>query len=245
MRLLLCLLAAFLAAAQDAPYVGEPGWRPLISSGSTAGWRTQVTSPMPWRAVRAVTYDSAANPKILGASEATGDRLFNAPAGKVANLVSESKFGDVELYLEFLIPQGSNSGIYLQGLYEVQVFDNWGAPGPTKTSDNGAIYHRWIDAKPVGGSAPKVNASLPPGTWQSFHIKFRAPRFDAAGKKTQNARFLEVFHNNVLVQKNIEVEGGTRSHMPIPEAALNPLMLQGDHGPVAYRNIFVKQVQFP
>ena len=85
---------------------------------------------------------------------------------------------------------------------------------------------------------PKVNANLPAGVWQSYHIWFRAPRFDAAGKKTENARFLRVIQNNQWIQENVEVLGPTRAHMEIPEAPLNPLMVQGDHGPVAFRNIY-------
>jgi hypothetical protein len=157
-------------------------------------------------------------------------------------LATTEKFGDVELYLEFLVPKGSNSGVYLQGLYEVQVFDSYGKAS-VDTTDGGAIYHRWIDNKPVGGSAPKVNASRPPGQWQSYHVWFRAPRFDASGKKTQNARFEKVLYNGVLVQENYSVEGGTRSHMNLAEAAMNPLMLQGDHGPVAYRNIYIRPLR--
>jgi hypothetical protein len=83
-----------------------------------------------------------------------------------------------------------------------------------------------------------VNASRPPGHWQSYQIWFRAPRFDASGKKIENAKFIRVLFNGILVQENVEVDGGTRAHMEIPEAATNPLMLQGDHGPVAYRNIY-------
>jgi hypothetical protein len=107
-----------------------------------------------------------------------------------------------------------------------------------KTSDGGAIYHRWIDNKGVGGSAPSRNASRRPGEWQSYQIWFRAPRFDASGHKTENARFIRVLYNGLTVQNNVEVEGGTRAHMNIPEAPTNPLMLQGDHGPVAYKNIY-------
>jgi hypothetical protein len=110
--------------------------------------------------------------------------------------------------------------------------------GPAKTGDNGGIYHRWINNQPVGGSPPRVNASRAPGEWQSFHIWFRAPRFDGAGKKIENARFVRVLHNGKLVHENVEVDGPTRAHMAIPEAAANPVMLQGDHGPVAYRNLY-------
>jgi hypothetical protein len=142
-----------------------------------------------------------------------------------------------------MVSKGSNSGVYLHGLYEIQIFDSYGSTMAMKTSDGGAIYHRWINEQGVGGSAPKVNASRRPGEWQSYQVWFRGPRFDGSGKKTQNANFLRVLFNGEVVQVNVEVEGGTRSHMTIPEAAMNPLMLQGDHGPVAFRNIYVRPLR--
>jgi hypothetical protein len=69
------------------------------------------------------------------------------------------------------------------------------------------------------------------------------PRFDTSGKKTENARLIRVLHNGIAVQKNVEVDGPTRAHMDLPEAPLNPLMLQGDHGPVAYRNIYIRPLR--
>jgi hypothetical protein len=88
-----------------------------------------------------------------------------------------------------MLAKGSNSGVYLQGLYELQIFDSWGSTGPMETSDGGAIYHRWIGEQGVGGSPPLVNASRRPGEWQSYQAWFRAPRFDAAGKRIEPARF--------------------------------------------------------
>jgi hypothetical protein len=111
------------------------------------------------------------------------------------------------------------------------------------THANGAIYQRWIEGKGVGGTAPLVNASTAPGRWQSLDISFRAPRFDAAGKKTENARFLRVTLNGTLIHENVEAEGPTRASMKLSEAAGNPLMLQGDHGPVAFRNIRVRELR--
>jgi hypothetical protein len=143
------------------------------------------------------------------------------------------------LYLEFLIPAKSNSGVYLHGLYEVQVYDSYGVEHPAYI-DCGAIYERWINEKGVGGWPPMVNASRPPGEWQSFHIWFQGPRFDANGKKVANATFLRVLHNGSLVHEKTEIDGPTRSGLEIPEAIENPLMLQGDHGPVAYRNIYIR-----
>jgi len=88
-----------------------------------------------------------------------------------------------------------------------------------------------------------VNASKAPGQWQSFHVWFRAPRFDAGGKKIENARFIKVIHNGVVVHENYEVGGRTRAHMEKPEAATGPLMIQGDHGPVAFRTIRIRPLE--
>ena len=230
------LVASALHAQDAAPYKKGRGWRNLTGSGLN-GWVDEKGKAHEWMAVGEVK----ASAKVLQPS-GSGNILLNGPKGRTGNFVTADKFGDVELYVEFMVPQGSNSGVYLQGLYEIQVFDSYGVAKPA-TTDCGAIYHRWIDEKPVGGSAPKVNASKAPGEWQSFQAWFQAPKFDAAGKKTRNARFVRVLHNGTLVQENVEVEGGTRAHMDIPEAALNPLMIQGDHGPVACRNMWIRPLQ--
>lgn len=226
----------------DPPFRLEAGWVPLLNGKDLTGWKTYGSLPNTWMATRGVRWEPKSAPEKLFAFPTGGDRILNGDTGKTANLFTEKKFGDVELYLEYMVSKGSNSGVYLQGLYEVQVFDSFGK-AEVKYADAGGIYHRWIDNKGVGGSAPRVNASRRPGEWQSFQIWFRAPRFDAAGRKVENARFLRVLHNGLLVQENVEVEGGTRSHMPIEEAPLNPLMLQGDHGPVAYRNIYIRPLR--
>ena len=82
--------------------------------------------------------------------------------------------------------------------------------------------------------------SRPPGKWQSYEIIFQAPRFDARGLKVANARFLQVIWNGETVHQNVEVEGPTRAAMLGQETATAPLMLQGDHGPVAYRNVLIE-----
>lgn len=82
-----------------------------------------------------------------------------------------------------------------------------------------------------------MNASLAPGKWQNYLIQLSAPRFDNSGCKTENARFLMVVYNSKRLQESAECDGGTHSHMLVPEAPNNPLMLQGDHGPVEFRNI--------
>lgn len=221
----------------DAPYLQEDGWTPLLNGRDTSGWVAQDNKPNEWFTTQYVRWERLLGPTRLAGKPAPSGVMLNGPTGRTCNLVTSAKHGDVELYLEFMIARGSNSGVYLHGLYEIQIFDSNGSTEEMKTSDGGAIYHRWIENKGVGGSAPKVNASRRPGEWQSYYAWFRAPRFDASGRKTENACFLRVLYNGTLVQQNVECDGPTRAHMSIPEAPENPLMLQGDHGPVAFRNI--------
>ena len=229
----------------DAPYLLEDGWKPLLTGVDLMGWRGDSQAKNEWLTTTGVMWDRLLGPTRLRAvpSPIAGGSMLNGPTGRTVNIVSDAKHGDVELYLEFMVAKGSNSGVYLQGLYEVQVFDSWGADKPITSSDCGGIYHRWINEKGVGGSAPSVNMARRPGEWQSFYILFRAPRFDANGRKTENARFIRVVHNGITVQRDVEVDGPTRSAMNHTEAAQNPLMLQGDHGPVAYKNIYIRPLR--
>lgn len=163
-----------------------------------------------------------------------------------AHLFSTFEHGDIELDIEFMIPKGSNSGIYFQSRYEIQLLDSWGRTKLT-SEDCGGIYQRWDDTKAEGekgyeGHPPSENASKAPGLWQHLYIKFRAPRFDSHGEKIENARFEEVIHNGVKIHENVEVTGATRAAVGENqlEVAQAPLMFQGDHGPVAFRNIKYK-----
>lgn len=170
--------------------------------------------------------------------------LYNGPKGKTVNLLSAAEHADVIAHIEFMVPKGSNSGVYFQGRYEVQVLDSWGVEKPAY-SDCGGIYQRWGPQGGYEGHPPRVNASRAPGEWQSFDIVFRAPRFDENGKKIENARFVKVVHNGVVVHENVEVTGPTRAAHFEDEKPTGPLMLQGDHGPVAYRNIRLQLVKLP
>jgi hypothetical protein len=227
----------------DPPYLLEDGWRELLNGRDLSGWHPRDGRPSAWFTTRGVRWERLLSPTRLRGIPEPGDRILNGPNGRTANLATDQKFGDVELYLEFMVAKGSNSGVYLHGLYEIQIFDSWGSAEPMKSSDCGGVYHRWVNNQGVGGSAPSRNASRRPGQWQSYQIWFRGPRFDAIGKKTENARFIRVLHNGLCVQNDVELEAPTRAHMKIPEAPGNPLMLQGDHGPVAYRNIYIRPLR--
>lgn len=157
---------------------------------------------------------------------------------KKDNIVSILEHGDIELELDVMLPKGSNSGLYLQGRYELQLFDSWGVKNP-KFSDMGGIYRNWENApdKIYMGKAPLANAAKAPGLWQHLRISFRAPRFDAAGNKIENARFVSVVLNGVVIHENVEVPKPTGGPIENNEKPTGPLFIQGDHGPVALRNI--------
>jgi type 1 glutamine amidotransferase len=191
-----------------------------------------------WRVIGDVGLDPASERKL--AVKAGKGIIDNG--GRTKNLLSKAEFGDIEAHIEFMVSKGSNSGVYFQGRYEIQVLDSWGVK-KLKHGDCGGIYQRW-GKNPSGkmgyeGVPPRVNASRKPGQWQTFDVIFRAARFDKDGKKTENAKFIKVVHNGIVVHENRSVTGPTRASTFNDEKALGPLMLQGDHGPVAYRNIWI------
>jgi len=208
--------------------------------GSDLGsWRAETGD---WLIAGEAKMDPADSKRIATAPGA--GVLVNGPTGRTRNLLSKLEHGDVEAHVEFMVPEGSNSGVYFQGRYEIQILDSWGVE-EVKHGDCGGIYQRWDSKRsPQGfeGHAPRVNASRKPGEWQSFDVVFRAARFDAEGKKTSNARFVKVVHNGVVVHEDVELTGPTRAATFSDEKPTGPLMLQGDHGPVAYRNIRIRKL---
>jgi hypothetical protein len=212
------LLAAVLAVQAVEPFNGK----------DLSGWKTKgPAEKSKWKVGKAALDPAAANKLVV----ADGNELVNTAGGGV-DLYTEAKFGDAVIEVELMVPKGSNSGVYVMGEYEVQVLDSFGKE-KMGTGDIGALY---------GAAPPKVNASKAPGEWQKFVIEFRAPKFDADGKKTAHAKFLKVELNGQVIQENVEMKGPTPSGVAGKEAAEGPLMLQGDHGPVAYRNIRITPV---
>jgi hypothetical protein len=199
-----------------------------------------------WKPIRPGGYVLAAevamdekNPRMLVGKD-TGN-VFVTMKG-CPDLITKEKFGDVEVQAEFLIPKGSNSGIKLNGQYEIQIRDTAGAKELTGDS-LGGIYpkaelgppYRYLDK----GVAPKVNAAKPAGEWQSLHIIFRAPRFEGE-KKVANAKFVKVVLNGQLIHENQEVDAPTGAAYKDKESATGPLLLQTDHGGVAFRNVKIR-----
>jgi hypothetical protein len=112
------------------------------------------------------------------------------------------------------------------GEYEIQILDSFGKEkvGP---SDMGGLY---------GAAAPKVNACKKPGEWQKYVIDFRAPRFKE-GKKVSKAKFIKITLNDKVIHENVEMNSQTPGGLTGKEVPTGPLMFQGNHGPVAFRNI--------
>lgn len=159
------------------------------------------------------------------------------------SLVSADNFGDVQLHIEWAAPakvegesqERGNSGVFFGGgRYEVQVLDSYNNV-TYPDGQAGAIY---------GQYPPLVNASRPPGEWQTYDIVFRGPRFEPNGKLIRPAR-ITVLHNNILVQDNVELTGPTAHQRRPPyqaHAPELPISLQDHSNPVRYRNIWVRKL---
>jgi hypothetical protein len=203
-------------AADDKPI--EP-----INGIDLSGWKTKgEASKSHWTLGKASLKPS--DPAQLEVAPG-GKELINSAGGGV-DIYTEQRFGGVHIELEVMVPKGANSGIYLMGEYEVQVFDSFGKEPPTQ-QDMGAIY---------SASAPKVNAAKQPGEWQKYEIDFTAPKFEG-DNRTSTAKFVKVVLNGQTIQENVELKGPTPGGLTGKEVPTGPLMLQGDHGAVAYRAI--------
>jgi hypothetical protein len=154
----------------------------------------------------------------------------------LADCESKEKLGDHKLHLEFRTPFKStargqargNSGVYIQGRYELQVLDSFGLAG--ENNECGGIYSI---------SKPKVNACFPPLTWQTYDIDFTAAKYDSDGKKIENAR-TTIRQNGILIHDDLELPNhtpGKHAEADSPQS----LYLQGHGNPVVYRNIWVVQ----
>jgi len=169
------------------------------------------------------------------------DGYMEVAAG-TGDIVTAEPFGDCQLHIEWATPsivkgegqERGNSGVFLMSHYEIQVLDSY----DNKTyfhGQAGSVYKQY---------APLVNASRPPGQWQSYDIIFRAPRFDEQGKPIELAS-VTVLHNGALIQNNVAIFGNTYNDRPAVYTAHSPqepLRLQ-DHGnPVRYRNIWIRRL---
>lgn len=178
-------------------------------------------------------------------SKKGGGILLSSPQKSAGQpLVTNMEHGDVELILDYMVSEKSSANIYFQGRYGLQISDSWANQAPNFRAA-GAIDQRWDDSRAEGrkgfqGHAPLLSVSRAPGLWQSLRVNFRAPRFDAQGNKTENAKFVSVYLNDVLVQNNIELTGPTQEALDNDEAATGPLVFNSNNGVLAIRNVLYK-----
>lgn len=145
------------------------------------------------------------------------------------DLVSEEKFEDFELHIEVNVPPGGNSGVYLQGRYEVQIHDSAGMQQLTN-SMMGAIYSK---------VAPRINAAKPAGEWQTLDIHFQQAVRDKDGKVVMKP-LVTIILNDEIICDRAEIDGVTGGALDNEEGTPGPIMLQGDHTAVQYRNILIR-----
>ncbi len=215
------------------------GWNVLSDSLGSENWRGKTGA---WY----IAGDAKLNPENerLLVGEPGEGVIVNGP-GRTTNITTKAEFGDVAFHCEFMVPRGSNAGVKFESVYEIQIYDSYGVETP-KASDCGGIYPRaellpryhHIDE----GFPPLSNASRPPGTWQTLDIVFRAPKFDESGKKVENARMEKVELNGQLVQDNVEMATPTGNNWTRKEEPQGPILLQADHGPVAFRDVRVRRL---
>src|SRR5437764_1162336 len=207
-----------------------PGLRPppsdatvLFDGASLTAWRsaTDVNQPARWK---------------------VSDGWMEVVPG-TGNIATVEGFGDVQLHVEWVAPLAvegdgqdrGNSGVFLMSTYEIQVLDSYENP----TYADGAV------AAIYGQCPPIVNASRPPGEWQTCDVIFHRPRFDRSGDVIQKARMTILF-NGILVQDNVELTGPTahKDRPPYkPHADRLPLILQDHHDLVRFRNIWVRELE--
>jgi hypothetical protein len=188
---------AVLVTAVKAAEPDKEGWIPLFSGKDLSGWRLR--------------HEGGRN----GWSVQDG-MLVNTPPS--TDIVSEQKFRDFELQYEYMIPAGSNSGVYLRGRYEIQIDDAYGKdPG---SHQNGAIY---------GVVTPRSNASKPAGEWQKVEAKIVGDRATVVLNGTK-----------IIENAPIRVTGGALDDK-VDEPG--PIMVQGDHGKVTFRSIRIRPIK--
>jgi hypothetical protein len=199
----------------DAVSVPPPKYAiPLLNGVSLDGWVSRNGGPAKWK---------------------LGNGYVEVVPG-TGDIYTKERFTDFQLHVEFWLPlmaeaQGqarANSGVYLQGLYEIQVLDSYGLV--SKKDDCGAIYEI---------AAPLRNACKKPERWQTYDAAFRAPRFDESGNLKEKG-LVTVFQNDILIHHAQEIAGkGTRASMSRDPKIPGPILLQ-DHGnSVRYRNVWI------
>ncbi len=246
-------------APADQTFPAKLGWKALFNGKDLDGWEFRnprakkvwvVCDGCPARSGQSVAPLASRRGGLARSVLLCGDD------GWGSDFMTREHFNDYQLHIEFTVPKGSNSGVYNRGLFEIQVFDSYGAP-KLSWHDCGALYER---------AYPGENLAKPPGEWQSYDITMKGKKlsliwngkpvyqdYDVRYGETDREAFERLNQENAGRPPELRVklrdengryvgyfgEGGTRSGLDGPDRP-GPILLQGDHGPVAYRNIMIK-----
>ncbi len=242
-------------------FPSSEGWKPLFNGKDLSGWKFRNPSAAKvWKVCDDVRLDPSDPSRLApiargGPPEAA---LLCGDDGRGSDIMTDESFADYELHIEFTVPKGSNSGVYNRGLFEIQVFDSYAKP-KLSFHDCGALYER---------AFPRENLSKPPGQWQTYDITMHGKKLslvwngktvykdhDVRYGETDRDAFVRLNQENATKPEALRVklreengryvgdfgEGGTRASLDGPDRP-GPILLQGDHGPVAYRNILIRKL---
>jgi hypothetical protein len=240
----------------------EDGWKPLFNGRDLSGWTFRNPGAKKvWVVCDDVRLDDKNPARLVAIGGGGTDRavLLCGDDGRGSDIMTAESFNDYQLHIEFTVPKGSNSGVYNRGLFELQVFDSYGKP-KLGFHDCGALYER---------AYPRENRSKPPGEWQTYDITMKGKKltllwngtkvfddYDVRYGETDREAFARLNQENAGKPDDLHVklreengryvgyfgEGGTRASLDGPDRP-GPILLQGDHGPVAYRRVFIRPIE--
>jgi len=246
-------------AAPPPQFRVEDGWKPLFNGHDLSGWKFRnPDAKKVWVVCDLVRLDEKDRARLVPVGQGgTPDAILLCGGdGRGSDIMTTDSFGDYQLHIEFTVPVGSNSGVYNRGLYEIQVFDSFGKP-KLSFHDCGSLYER---------AYPRENLSKPPGQWQTYDITLKGKRItlvwngklvfenhDVRYGETDREAYERLNQENANKPAALRVklreengkyvgyfgDGGTRAGLDGPDRP-GPILLQGDHGPVAYRRIFIR-----
>ncbi|MGB3780714.1 MAG: family 16 glycoside hydrolase [Tunicatimonas sp.] len=225
--LLITVFACHSPSEENSSYL-TTGELPAQSFDFSETANSQSAEAANWRTAGGA-YADRQRPGHLEPTDGQGV-LVNLPDDqRQSDLITSWEHEDLDLSLDFMLPKGAHSRLFLQGRYAVELVDSWGKDSVVADGCGG-----------IAQQAPRLNACRAPGLWQHLGIKFRAPRFDENGQKTTNAQFTEVTLNGSVIHQDVAVD------VPSPDAPFGdekgqgPLVISGSGNPLALKNINYK-----
>lgn len=209
----------------------------FVSPFSAANLLDEFEVKGDWKAVDEVKLDGKGN---LTVTEGPKNALIYAKGGEIS---TKAGFGDMWIKMEFMVGSDTAAALYLQSRYGIALNNSQGEKTLT-AEDLGGLLHRQVNGQKVDGVAANINAAKPLGDWQQLEIKFRAPRYDLANNKTDNALLLEVKLNNQLIHQNTIAKGFTQGSKYPWEERYGPVMLRVNEGTIAIRNLDIRHADF-